>query len=259
MMEKRDQKFLLLEIYNGTLFSGIFDNISEKFTEFLHVKINTELATSYSAQEELILTISKIIRGNNISPLHTRVYWSVQFDLDPHTALTIRKNFYMELGVNLNIVPLSTRNLYLIRSNALTDSILYGVCKKEFQRVVICGSFRKHLGLVKDVYNYCRNKDIEVLSPQNLQYDSVFNESFVLFHGEKIVNERETYWIEHKHTKAIYDADAVIICNSEGYIGPTTIYEIGFAQALGKRIVFVDENCGEFDIYFPRDTGLLGF
>ena len=109
------------------------------------------------------------------------------------------------------------------------------------------------------MYNYCRKKDIEVLSPQNLQYNGVFNENFVLFHGEKIVNERETYWIEHKHTKAIYDADAVIICNSEGYIGPTTIYEIGFAQALGKRVVFVDENCGEFDIYFPRDTGLLGF
>ena len=97
MMGRKDQKFLLLEIYNGTLFSGVFDNISEKFTEFLHIKINTELSTSSSTQEELIRTISKIIRCNNISPLHIRVYWSVQFDLDPHTALTIRKNFYMEL------------------------------------------------------------------------------------------------------------------------------------------------------------------
>lgn len=256
-MVNKDQRFLLLEIYDGTLFSGIFYN--EKFTEYSHIDINTELSAKSSSQDELILTISEIIKSSKISPLYTRVYWSVRSNIDPNTLLVIRNHFYTALGINLNIIPENTRNLYLIRSKNSDDSILRGICKKEFQKVVICGSFRKHLALVKEVYDYCRKKDIEVLSPKNLQFESVFNESFVLFHGEKVADERETYWIEHKHTEAIRDADAVVICNNEGYIGPTTIYEMGFAQALGKRIIFVDENCGDFDINFPRDTGLLGF
>ena len=256
-MVNKNQRFLLLELYDGTLFSGILCN--EKFTEYSHIDINTELSKNSSVQDELIQTISDIIKCSKILPLYTRIYWSVCSNIDSDTLLAIRNHFYTALGVNLNIIPENTRSLYLIQSNNSANSILHGICKKEFQKVVICGSFRKHLALVKEVYNYCKKKDIEVLSPKNLQFESVFNESFVLFHGEKIANERETYWIEHKHTEAIRDADAVVICNNEGYIGHTTIYEIGFAQALGKRIIFVDENCGDFDINFPRDTGLLGF
>ena len=60
----------------------------------------------------------------------------------------------------------------------------------------------------------------------------IFDDNFVLFHGERIENERETYWIENKHTNSIENADAVLICNSNGYFGDTTIYEIGYAMAL---------------------------
>lgn len=248
--------FLLFDINDGNLFYGVYSN--REMISHTCISINTDLINNLSAQEKLIYTISSLAESCNVPLLHTRVYWSIQTCIEQNILSVIRNRFYTELGVSLNIIPKNLRRLYLNQSTNC-DTILYGLCKREFQKVVICGSYRKHLSLVKRVFDYCVDRDIEVLSPKSLQLDSIFKDSFVLFHGEKITNERETHWIEHKHTEAIRNADAVIICNNEGYVGPTTIYEIGFAQALGKRIVFVDDHHGEFDINFPRDTGLLGF
>lgn len=73
----------------------------------------------------------------------------------------------------------------------------------------------------------------------------------------RIENERETYWIENKHTNSIENADAVLICNSNGYFGDTTIYEIGYAMACNKMIVLMDFGKTDFDMNFPRNYGLL--
>ena len=255
-MMKPSNNFLLFDISDGKLFYGVYCN--REIKNHVCISINTDLSNNSSVQEKMIYTISKLAEECNIPLLHTRVYWSIQTCIEQSTLSMIRNRFYTKLGVYINIVPQNLRSQY-INLSANSDTILYGLCNKEFQKVVICGSFRKHLSLVKRVFDYCIDRDIEVLSPKSLQLDSIFKDSFVLFHGEKITSERETHWIEHKHTEAIRAADAVIICNQQGYVGPTTIYEIGFAQALGKRIVFVDDNQGEFDINFPRDTGLLGF
>ena len=54
-------------------------------------------------------------------------------------------------------------------------------------------------------------------------------------------------------------ADAIIVCNPDGYIGTRTLYEIGYADSQNKRIIFLYNEYQDFDICFPRDYGLLGF
>ena len=50
-------------------------------------------------------------------------------------------------------------------------------------------------------------------------------------------------------------ADAIIVCNPDGYIGKGTMSEFGFMIAHYKRIIFTEEPKG-LTILFPFEVGL---
>jgi len=47
--------------------------------------------------------------------------------------------------------------------------------------------------------------------------------------------------LERHHLSSIANSDALIVCDPEGYVGASALIEIGFANALGKRIIFTEK------------------
>lgn len=254
-----NKDYLLIEIVVGKIFYTVCSSITklniEKHTViFPDIKDKTELLCE-SIQEKIVFIMNK----ENHTPVSTRVYLrSEVFRNDIEKRKKFRNQIYIKTGLNLILLTEQMEAFYRINQKNNDDiSLIEGISIKEFQKVVLCGSFRKYLDKVKETYEYCVKNGVDVLSPKNLTLKDMYNDNFALFHGEYISNERETYLIESKHTQAIRDADAVIICNPDGYIGTRTLYEIGYADAIGKRIIFLYKESDEFDICFPRDYGLI--
>ena len=211
--------------------------------------------------EALVECIKQIMEDNDHPGSRTRVYLRTDWnDFGADKRKRLRDNLYIATGVNLNFLSFEQEQFYKNNQPDTSDnSIICGIAQQELRSVVLCGSFRKYLAKVRAVYQFCVENGIEVLSPQNLHLKDMFNDNFALFHGEYITEERETYLIESKHTDAIKKADAIIVCNPDGYIGTRTLYEIGYADSQNKRIIFLYNEYQDFDICFPRDYGLLGF
>ena len=41
--------------------------------------------------------------------------------------------------------------------------------------------------------------------------------------------------------RSIDNCDALIVCSKDGYVGASALIEIGYAQALGKRVIFTEQ------------------
>ena len=186
--------------------------------------------------EALVECIKQIMEDNDHPGSRTRVYLRTDWnDFGADKRKRLRDNLYIATGVNLNFLSFEQEQFYKNNQPDTSDnSIICGIAQQELRSVVLCGSFRKYLAKVREVYQFCVENGIEVLSPQNLHLKDMFNDNFALFHGEYITEERETYLIESKHTDAIKKADAIIVCNPDGYIGTRTLYE--------NYLVFINTN-----------------
>ncbi len=109
---------------------------------------------------------------------------------------------------------------------------------------------------ISELVTRFNEKQIEVLSPwsTNVTLRSK-NTGFVLFDGEEIKNQRDTWRLKHAHMSKFKQADAIVVCNPNGYIGEGTVFEIGNIVALDKRIIFM-ERPEDFSIHFPSEIGL---
>jgi len=259
-----DNNYLLIEILGSTVFYAIRNkdmnaqNIIRKKNAIYLPNPKDDFEKYNRALKECI---NLIIKKNGYTALRTRVYLRSEFENHrTNIRRQLRDDLYIAIGVNLNLLSYEQELFYKSNQPDTGDnSIICGIAQQELRKVVLCGSFRKYLSKVNEVYQFCIENGIEVLSPQNLHLEDMFNDNFALFHGEHITEERETYLIESKHTDAIKKADAIIVCNPDGYIGSRTLYEIGYADSQNKRIIFLYNEHQDFDICFPRDYGLMGF
>ena len=127
-----------------------------------------------------------------------------------------------------------------------------GVCVQEFDTVVLSGSFRKHSDYIQSVKEYLENTGVHIISPR---FHKPVNpgEEFVVFEGEEGLSPIE---LERYHLDAITQADALVVCCPNGYVGASALIEIGFAQALQKRVIFTEEP-EEFMLKtLPSEVGL---
>ncbi len=137
----------------------------------------------------------------------------------------------------------------IIPSNS---NLINGASRQEFRHVVISGSFRKHLEYILKVRKQLVENGTEVLSPRFTEPKNP-GEEFVVFSGEEGMSPLE---LERHHLCSIEECDALIVCDPDGYVGASALIEIGYAQALGKRIIFV-EKPGEFMLNtLPAEIGL---
>jgi len=137
----------------------------------------------------------------------------------------------------------------IIPSNS---NIINGVVRQEFRYVTISGSFRKHLDYILDIKGTLEDQGTKVLSPRFTEPKNP-GEKFVVFTGEEGLSPLE---LERHHLSSISKSDALIVCDPEGYVGASALIEIGFANAIGKKIVFV-EKPEEFMLNtLPAEIGL---
>lgn len=260
-----NDSYLLIEILDNIIFY-VVRHKELNIKNILDQKKTTHLSISGNEFREyskvLLTNVKLIMQKHGYEASKTRVYLHCELKncIDINKRRQLRDDFYIATGVNLNFLSYEQEEFYKKNQPFVDDnSVICGIAQQELRSVVLCGSFRKYLSKVNDVYRFCEENGIEVLSPKNLSLKDMFNDSFALFHGECITDERETYLIESKHTEAIKKADAIIVCNPDGYIGSRTLYEIGYADSQNKRIIFLYNECRDFDICFPRDYGLIGF
>jgi len=137
----------------------------------------------------------------------------------------------------------------IIPSNS---NIVNGITRQEFRYVTISGSFRKHLDYILKIKKELEEYGTEILNPKFTEPKNP-GEKFVVFAGEEGLNPLE---LERHHLDSISKSDALIVCDPEGYVGASALIEIGFANAIGKRIIFV-EKPEEFMLNtLPAEIGL---
>lgn len=140
----------------------------------------------------------------------------------------------------------------IIPSNS---NLINGVTRQEFRYVTISGSFRKHLDYILKIKTELESTGAKVLSPRSTEPKNPGEkfEKFVVFSGEEGLSPLA---LERHHLKSITESDALIVCDPEGYVGASALLEIGFANAIGKRIIFV-EKPEEFMLNtLPAEIGL---
>lgn len=123
---------------------------------------------------------------------------------------------------------------FIVPSDA---DLIHGVVRQELKNVTISGSFRKHLQEILEVKRYLEANRIHIVSPR-FEEPKNPGEEFVVFAGEEGMSPLE---LERYHLEAIQRSDALIVCNPKGYVGASAMIEIGYANALNKRIIFIEE------------------
>ena len=116
--------------------------------------------------------------------------------------------------------------------------------------IVISGSFRRYYNGIRDAIKQFESLGVEVLSPM---HSNVVNpgEDFVILETDESTCPDK---LEREHLKAICRADALYLYNPDGYIGPSSAMEVGWALALRKS-VYLKEPCEDATLrYFARET-----
>ncbi len=138
----------------------------------------------------------------------------------------------------------------IIPSNS---NLVDGVVRQEFRKVTLSGSFRKHLNYILKIRKQLVEKGVEVLSPRFTEPKNPGKE-FVVFSGEEGLTPLQ---LERYHLDSISRSDALIVCDPDGYVGASALIEIGYANSLGKRVIFT-EKPEEFMLNtLPSEVGLL--
>ena len=109
--------------------------------------------------------------------------------------------------------------------------------------VVICGSFRRDPGALRNEFLELEEAGCAVLSPQDLNFIAEVD-GFVFGCGDV---GRTSAEIEQTHLRSMEMADFVWLHCPDGYVGTSATMELGFAQALGLSV---------FSTELPREVAL---
>lgn len=100
-------------------------------------------------------------------------------------------------------------------------------------KVVISGSFRKHLQGILKLKEELEKRGIEVIKPNRVKtINNIDNPDFIKFEGEENIHP---YMLEREYFDAIGECDAHIIYNQDSYLGNSALYELGASMAKGEN------------------------
>lgn len=117
------------------------------------------------------------------------------------------------------------------------SNLINGAARQEFRYVTLSGSFRKHLDYILKIKAKLESSGAKILSPRFTEPKNP-KETFVIFNGEEGLTPLE---LERHRLNSIEKSDTLIVCDPEGYVGASALIEIGYANSLGKRIVFMEK------------------
>ncbi|PIS23299.1 hypothetical protein COT49_00415 [candidate division WWE3 bacterium CG08_land_8_20_14_0_20_40_13] len=253
----------LNENYSGHDLQEVVESIKEKLPE-LQNGFSTAI---YNGGELTYMRLAKYKLDKNLifsDPNHPNTISAEYF-------LKRNREIYSEVSINdlKNLMPdnpnwmLGSRaccaiaqavfDKYNVKTIVPSDSnLIDGVVRQEFRYVTISGSFRKHLPYILEARKKLVEGKVQVLSSRFTEPKNP-GEEFVVFTGEENATPLE---LERHHLDSINRSDALIVCDPEGYVGASALIEIGYAQSIGKRIIFT-EKPEEFMLNtLPREVGL---
>ena len=109
---------------------------------------------------------------------------------------------------------------------------------QQYKTISIIGSFRKQMEDIQRAKEIFLNKGFKVLVPKSTTISGSKDVSFVLLDTDKSQSIRE---LEKDYLKALLTSDVVYCCNSNGYIGGTAMFELGYLIAKGQDVYFQEQ------------------
>ena len=103
--------------------------------------------------------------------------------------------------------------------------------------VVLLGSLRKQLNTIKEKALQFKENGYEILAPK---ISSIKNDKngFIIFEDDLSDNP---ITIESGFIEDCLKAESIIVCDKDGYVGNTVMFEIGYLLAKKKNIEFIQE------------------
>lgn len=108
--------------------------------------------------------------------------------------------------------------------------------------VSLLGSLNKQLEYIKEQAIYLKENGYEILAPQISGIKTEEN-SFIIFESD-ISNDPIT--IETDFIENCLKSENIIVCDKDGYIGNTVMFEIGYLLAKNKHIEFLQSPSEEW-------------
>ena len=106
------------------------------------------------------------------------------------------------------------------------------------KKVCLCGSFRFYDKMI-EIGEYLTTKGIKCFMPQPFEFRDqkqpcYFEENWSLMtNHDKLLLSKQA---EKKYLKKLESADIIYVINLNGYVGPSVLFEIGYAIAKGKTV-----------------------
>lgn len=223
--------------------------ITEQELFFNETLVNDEMLNKIRSFLDSFQQTFKTLNNKDVRIFATGIFQ----ELSKQEQMQLAIDIFVRYGVQLNIIPIDLENFYRKIGN---NDIVDGLCKQEFRKVVICGSFQKNMKEIETLMQLCRKNNIEVLSPWTIDIvPDTIGTDFILLKGQELLNERDSWRHKFDHMQKFIKADAIIIYNPEGRIGKGTMFEFGFMIAHAKRIIFTNEPEG-LTIHFPYEIGV---
>ena len=109
--------------------------------------------------------------------------------------------------------------------------------EKEKNTISLLGSLRKQLISIKEKALQSEEKGYKVLAPKlsNVRTDE---KGFIIFEDDVSDNP---IIIESDFIENCLKSEGIIVCNKDGYVGNTVMFEIGYLLAKKKNIEFIEE------------------
>lgn len=103
--------------------------------------------------------------------------------------------------------------------------------------VCLLGSLRKQINCIRETALELSNSGYKVLAPKisNIKTD---NNGFVIFEDDVSDNP---IVIESDFIENCLSSEKIIVCDKDGYVGNTVMFEIGYLLAQNKKIEFIEE------------------
>ncbi len=111
--------------------------------------------------------------------------------------------------------------------------------------VSLLGSLSKQLQCIREEAIYLKKNGYEILAPK-LSNIKTGENGFVIFEGD--ISDNPVI-IESDFLEKCLKSERIVVCNKEGYVGNTVMFEIGYLLAKKKNIEFIE---------VPRQDFLLG-
>lgn len=103
-------------------------------------------------------------------------------------------------------------------------------------KTVISGSYRKHLGVMREVKEFLEQRNIEVLAPVSFGVVNPGEEFIILdedpTHDARLLQDS----IFAKMRMSAFH----IVANQDGYLGKAALIELGYAVALGLHVLTLE-------------------